>query len=158
MKLPWKTMETNQKPWNYLEKPFKSSKNHENHETTLKNHVNQLKTMEKEVIIFRDTQTDRHCIIIYISSSSSTCTSSRTSCPRTSPTPWTEADTAEWSTRARRSFWYQVGTFFDITLLFSCCLFSTPWLPACNPVESQEEEFFLRSRCLPEVLSSTKLF
>jgi len=24
-------------------------------------------------------------------------------------------------------------------------------IPACNPVESQEEEFFLRSRCLPEV-------
>ena len=48
--------------------------------------------------------------------------------------------------------------FFCITLLFSCCLFSTPCLPACNPVESQEEEFFLRSRCLPEVLCSAKLF
>ena len=25
----WKTMETNQKPWNYLEKPWKPTKNHE---------------------------------------------------------------------------------------------------------------------------------
>ena len=53
-----------------------------NHETTLKNHGNQPKSMKnhettlithekptKEVLIFRYKQTDKHCIIIYISSS-----------------------------------------------------------------------------------------
>ena len=36
-----KNHETNQKPWNYLEKPWKPTKTMKTHETTMKNHGNQ---------------------------------------------------------------------------------------------------------------------
>ena len=46
MKPPWKTMETNQNPWNYLEKPWKPTKNHEKPWNYHVNHGNQPETMK----------------------------------------------------------------------------------------------------------------
>ena len=54
MKPPRKTMETNPKPWNHLEKPWKPTKNHENHETTLKNYGNLPCTMKNHETILKN--------------------------------------------------------------------------------------------------------
>ena len=73
MKPPWKTMETNQKPWNHLEKHGNQPKTMENHETTLRHfHGWQTGLLRKWSFFVTDRQTLHHniYIIIIIGSSS----------------------------------------------------------------------------------------
>ena len=72
---PWKTNLNPWKPiWNH-EKPIQTVKNHENQPGVVQGGYGWLQVVtgdsREEVIIFRDKQTDRHFIIIYISPSTS---------------------------------------------------------------------------------------